>query len=134
MNITNANVSVALNNAQLTTALTITCDLYNAKENLIPNISRHTAVDFVVEKLNTKNLEDSCAWLSEVVARDHQGMVICEARNVEQICKRWISIKQFKSTSDNVCKLDPRTPASCHWIKDNGFNSTLSQIYDLTMC
>lgn len=133
MNISNGNlnVSAAISNRNLTTALNITCDLHNAKVNLIPNISRHTAVDFVVEKLNSRNLEDSCAWLSKVVADEFQGTVICdrEGRNVEQICKRWRSIKQFQSTSDKVQRLDSSSPAACQWIRENGFNSATSQIY-----
>lgn len=93
-----AAVTVA-ENLEFSTAMDITCNLYRAKEELIPSISNSSAVTFIVKKLNLANLDDSCAWLSEVVASNGGTF---EKVNVGGICKRWSNIKQFNTTSDRV--------------------------------
>ncbi len=90
-------------------ALNITCDLYLAKNKLIPaieNTTTNSGVISVIKKLNQENLLDSCRWLSNVVIATSTGStgITCDNGdgNLGQICNLWSSIKQFNSTINSI--------------------------------
>jgi hypothetical protein len=107
LNIT-ANITRAqkiADNQEFRIAMDITCDLFRAKDDLIPSISNSTSVAFVVKTLNIANLQDSCSWLSEVVQSSSiGGTFTCDAGdvNVRKVCKRWSHIQQFNTTKTKV--------------------------------
>jgi hypothetical protein len=103
-NITRAQQIIA-ENQEFGIAMNITCDLFRAKDDLIPSISNSTSVAFVVKTLNIANLQDSCSWLSEVVQSSSiGGTFTCDAGdvNVRKVCKRWSHIQQFNATKTSV--------------------------------
>ena len=100
------NASNIGNKTELNYALNITCDLYSAQKNLIPSISNSntSTVVEVVKTLNEANLNNSCEWLSSIVEIESNGSasVKCTQQKMEEICKRWESIRRFKTTKGTI--------------------------------
>lgn len=87
-------------------ALDITCDLYHAKTELLPNIVNNRTITKVVKTLNAANLEDAFSWLEEEATKlsVHYNSGVVSA---DHICKRWSSINKFTATRNSLRLLAP---------------------------
>ena len=134
------NASNLNNDAQidLVTAIDVTCELYRAKEELIPAISNNTVITPVVRKINNANLNDSCQWLSYIVETrtGGAGQVNCTDRyeTISDICRRWDSVQQFAVARGDVERLEATAADAnvANWINGknfvSGIHSTITTI------
>ena len=118
-------------------ALSITCDLYHAKTEILPNIVNNRTTTSVVKKLNAANLNDSCRWLQAEADKLTNSTVNYyieegdrEGISVESICKTWFSFKTFDATSEAIAQLISDTTITTAqvqaWLNGNLEGETLA--------
>ncbi len=118
---------------KLVKSINITCDLYNADSNVLPQIKEDAPVTPVLRKLLKANVQDSCQWMGEVVRTINSNAVFnCSSPfYLEDTCKKWSSIGLFTTATRTIVSFDSTinhtTNDTTEWIEARGFTDN---VYD----